>query len=437
MAPRVLIIGASVGGATAAITLRGLGIETVMIEKELSKAKPCGGAVPPVAFREFDLPTHLIDRKVTHCLIISPSGQETNVPVAGSVPTDDDYVAMVRREVFDGYLRERAQERGADLIHAQLTNLEVSSSGVRAHYRSMSDGSEHTIDADVVIGADGAYSPTSKLLGLPALPRAFAIQERITLPASQMARWEDTAELYLGQEVSPDLYAWAFPKRDHIAIGIGAGPGHTQRTKELLINLKRRLGPALDGGRVMLREAHALPMKPRKQMAFDRAMLIGDAAGLVVHTSGEGIYWAMKSGQLAAQVLGQHLDAPTAQNLRAYERNWWKQYGTMYTFLEFLQWWGYGNERQMEVFTEMCRNPDVQRLTFDSYMYKTMVPAPWAVQMKMTWDIIRAQVRNYARRRTPLRRACAKSPSGPHPQPLSLTGRGEIPQQDASGSPSP
>jgi geranylgeranyl reductase len=138
-------------------------------------------------------------------------------------------------------------------------------------------------------------------------------------------------------------------------------------------------------------------------MVLDRVMLIGDAAGLVVHTSGEGIYWAMKSGEMAAQVLAQHLDAPSAANLRAYERNWWKQYGTMYGFLRFLQWWGYGNERQMEVFTEMCRNKDVQRLTFDSYMHKQMAPAPWLVQMRMTGDIIAAQMRNYLRRRTPVR----------------------------------
>lgn len=401
MAQRVLIIGASVGGATAAITLRGLGVETVLLEKELEKAKPCGGAVPPAAFTEFDLPQHLIDRKVKHCLIVSPSGQETRVPVAGSVPTDDDYVAMVRREVFDGFLRERAQQRGADLIHAALTGLSVERDGVRATYRD-ADGHEGIVYADVVIGADGAYSPTARFLGLPNLPRCVAIQERIRLPEAQMARWEETADLYLGQEVSPDLYAWAFPKRDHVAVGIGAGPGHTQQAKTLLANLKRRIGHSLDGGQLILREAHALPMEPRKQMAFDRAMLIGDAAGLVVHTSGEGIYWAMKSGQLAAQTLAQHLDAPSAANLRQYERRWWKQYGTMYQFLRFLQWWGYGNERQMEVFTEMCRNPDVQRLTFDSYMHKQMAPAPWLVQLKMTWDILRSQARNYARPRTPL-----------------------------------
>lgn len=403
MTQRVLIVGASVGGATAAITLRGLGVETVMLERELAKAKPCGGAVPPAAFKEFELPTALIDRKVKHCLVVSPSGQETRIEVAGTVPTDDDYVAMVRREVFDGFLRERAQERGAELIHAQLTGLTVEPGGVKATYRSMADGSEHTLTADAVIGADGAYSPTARFLGLPNLPRAVAIQERIALPEAQMARWEETADLYLGAEVSPDLYAWAFPKRDHIAVGIGAGPGHSTKAKELLGNLKARLGPALDGGRLLLREAHALPMEPRKRMAFDRAMLIGDAAGLVVHTSGEGIYWAMKSGQLAAQTLGRHIDAPSAANLRAYEQTWWKQYGTMYGFLRWLQWWGYGNERQMEVFTEMCRNGDVQRLTFDSYMHKTMAPAPWATQMRMTGDILAAQARNYLRRRTPLR----------------------------------
>jgi geranylgeranyl reductase len=305
---------------------------------------------------------------------------------------------MVRREVFDHYLRERAQEQGATLIHGKLTGLQVDDDGVTAAYED-AQGKPQTLKADVVIGADGAYSPTAKLLGLKPTPRAVALQERIALSPEQMQRWEDTADLYLGRRVSPDLYAWAFPKCDHIAIGVGMGPGHTQAARQLIVNLKHRLGSALDGGHLLLREAHALPMEPREHMAFDRAMLIGDAAGLVVHTSGEGIYWAMKSGQMAAQVLAEHLDAPTAANLRQYERRWWKQYGTMYKFLRYLQKWGYGNERQMEVFTEMCRNHDVQRLTFDSYMHKTMAPVPWLAQMKMTGDILVSQVRNYVRRR--------------------------------------
>ena len=59
-------------------------------------------------------------------------------------------------------------------------------------------------------------------------------------------------------------------------------------------------------------------------------------------------------------------------------------------FLRWLQKWGYGGERQMEVFTDMCRNRDVQRLTFESYMHKNMAPMPWLAQMRMTGDIIAA-----------------------------------------------
>ncbi len=393
----VLIVGASVGGATAATTLRAAGIPTVMLERELVKPKPCGGAVPPVAFSEFQIPESLIDRKIHQCKVVSPSDHAVCFQVAGTVPDERDYVAMVRREVFDHYLRDRAVARGADLIHGKLENLTVDADGVTATYTHIPTGETRTLRAAVVIGADGAYSPTAKYLGLAPTPRAVAIQERIKLPPAQMARWQDTADLYLGYATSPDLYAWAFPKRDHVAFGVGMGPGNTQQARQLLDNLKVRLGSALDGGELILREAHALPMEPRKQIAFDRAMLIGDAAGLVVHTSGEGIYWAMKSGKLAAQVLTAHYAAPTAANLRLYEQLWWREYGTMYQFLRWLQVWGYGNEKQMEVFTDMCRAHDVQRLTFDSYMHKRMEPMPWATQMKMTGQIIASQFRHYLR----------------------------------------
>jgi geranylgeranyl diphosphate/geranylgeranyl-bacteriochlorophyllide a reductase len=398
MAQRVLIVGASVGGSVAASTLRAAGIETILLERELHKAKPCGGAVPPAAFNEFDLPHHLIDRKVLNCLVVSPSGRQVRFPVTGSEPTDQDYVAMVRREVFDGFLRERAQQQGATLIPGTLIRLYITESGVEATYRDP-QGHERMLQADAVIGADGAYSPTARFLGLQPRPDSVAIQERIALPPEQMARWETTADLYLGREVSPDFYGWVFPKGDHVTVGVGLGRKHAKRARTFLNNLKARLGDALDGGTVLLREAHALPMTPDKHMAFDRAMLVGDAANLVARTSGEGIYWAMKSGQMAAEVLAEYLDVPSAQNLRAYERQWWKDYRAMYTFLRFLEVWGYGNERQMEVFTEMCASEDVQRLTFDSYMHKRMIPAPWKTQLGMTRDILVSQVRHYLWRR--------------------------------------
>lgn len=391
----ILVVGASVGGATAANTLANAGVPVVMLERDLSWVKPCGGALPPIAFTEFDLPQSLISRKVYKTLIHSPSERTAEIEVAGLEKSENDYVAMACREDLDPFLRRRAVENGAQLIEGQLLDLSVEADGVLATYRDKSSNAKKTLHAEAVIGADGAYSTTAKALGLPRLPRCIAIQERIRLPEEKMARWQETAELYLGQEVSPDLYAWVFPKSDHVAVGCGAGPGNTREARQLLANLKERIADQLKEGEIFMEEAHALPMHPRKQIAFDRAMLIGDAAGLVVGTSGEGIYWAMKSGKLAAETLIESLPDTSLQALRRYEKAWWKTYGTMYRFLRWLQKWGYGSERQMEVFTDMCRNQDVQQLTFESYMHKNMTPVPWGAQLRMTADIITAQVRHY------------------------------------------
>jgi geranylgeranyl reductase len=405
----ILVVGASVGGATAANTLAQAGVPVILLERDLAWVKPCGGALPPVAFTEFDIPESLISRKVHKTLIYSPTERVAEVQVSGLEARDHDYVAMACREELDPFLRQRAVANGAQLIEGSLTELTVEKDGVKVLYRDKESGQKQTLQVAAVIGADGAYSSTAKALGLPRLPRCVAIQERIYLPDEQMARWHDTADLYLGHDVSPDLYAWVFPKADHVAVGCGAGPGNTKEARALLANLKARIAPKLKGGEVFLEEAHALPMHPRKQMAFDRVMLIGDAAGLVVGTSGEGIYWAMKSGQQAAQTLIESLPDASLQALRRYEQNWWREYGTMYRFLRWLQRWGYGNERQMEVFTDMCRNRDVQELTFESYMYKQMTPVPWLAQMRMTGDILAAQVRHYLPRRRPAKRVLATS----------------------------
>jgi geranylgeranyl reductase len=395
----ILVVGASVGGATAANTLAQAGLPVIMLERDLSWVKPCGGALPPKAFEEFDLPQTLISRKVFKTMIHSPSERRTEIEVVGLEEGENDYVAMACREDLDPFLRARAVANGAELIEGQLLDLNVEADGVLVTYRAKGQREKQTIQVEVVIGADGAYSTTARALGLDRLPRCIAIQERIRLPEDKMARWQDTADLYLGHDVSPDLYAWVFPKSDHVAVGCGAGPGNTAEARRLLANLKQRIAPELAGGEVFLEEAHALPMHPRKHIAFERAMLVGDAAGLVVGTSGEGIYWAMKSGKQAAQTLIEVWPDVSEKALRQYEKVWWKEYRTMYRFLQWLQKWGYGNERQMEVFTDMCRNKDVQQLTFESYMHKNMARVPWVSQLRMTADILAAQARHYLRPR--------------------------------------
>ena len=187
-----------------------------------------------------------------------------------------------------------------------------------------------------------------------------------------MQEWREHAELYLGQEVSPDFYGWIFPKYDHVSVGVGAGPEKSNQVRSYLENLRIRAGSKLSDGKIMVTEAHALPMRSQKQVAYHRAVLVGDAAGMVVHTSGEGIYWAMKSGKIAAHTLTKFIDAPTAANLEEYQRLWKKQYGTMYQFLTRFEKIYFGTDKRFEVFTQMCRDDAVQRLTFDSYLHKQM-----------------------------------------------------------------
>jgi len=405
----ILVVGASVGGSTAANALVSAGVPVILLERDLSWVKPCGGALPPVAFEEFDIPQSLISRKIHTAEIHAPSGRTTHIAVAGldARSRDEDYVAMCRREDLDPWLRQRAVDNGAQLIEGKLLDFTVEADGVSVTYTPKNSRTPQTLDVTAIIGADGAYSTTARLLGLERPPYCVAIQERIRLPEDKMQRWADTAALYLGRDTSPDLYAWVFPKADHVAVGCGAGPGKTREMRQFLTNLKARVAEEIEGGEVFLEEAHALPIAPRKRMAFDRVMLVGDAAGLVVGTSGEGIYWAMKSAQRAADVLLESLPDASLAALRRYETSWWKEYGTMYRFLRWLQGWGYGNERQMEVFTDMCRNIDVQRFTFESYMHKRMTPLPWLAQMRMTGDILAAQVRHYLPWKRPTRRITA------------------------------
>ncbi|HEX2910789.1 MAG TPA: geranylgeranyl diphosphate reductase [Chloroflexia bacterium] len=371
---KVLVIGGGPGGATVGKTLAEHGLSTVVLERSFTKPKPCGGAVPPLVISEFGVPPEILDCRMSNCTVYSPTERATSIDVVGSAPTDHDYIGMVRREIFDQFLREQAMKAGANVIEAKLTSIQVGPDGVKATY--LEKGQEKKIEADIVVGADGAYSQVAKAVGAQRVPQAVAMQYRIRLPESQMAEWRQHAELYLGQDVSPDFYGWIFPKYDHVSVGVGAGPEKSQNVRKYLENLRIRAGSKLSDGKIYCTEAHALPMRPQKQIVFDRTVLVGDAAGMVVNTSGEGIYWAMKSGKLAAETIVQYADAPYMSNLMVYQRRWKKQYGSMYRFLEGLQKVYFGSNNKFEVFTQMCRDVDVQRLTFDSYLHKQMAHLP-------------------------------------------------------------
>ncbi len=399
--PRVIVVGANIGGSVAAGDLAASGAEVVLLERDLKRKKPCGGAIPPKAMMEFGIPARIIERKTTRAVIIGPSGNTVEMDVRGTKARENDYIIMVTREVLDRAMREKAQTAGADLREATFVSHENNPDGtvnVKVRYKG---GREETLHADALVGADGAGSAVAKSCGRPVIKHASAIQERLMLPADAMKYYEDRAELYLGDDVSPDFYGWIFPKSDHVAVGTGCRPEHANRSYAFLEGVKKRAGAKLAGSSRILLEGHPLPMQRCKKLVYGRTMLVGDAGGMVAHTSGEGIYFAMAAGRMAAQTLMAHFGDPKMA-LERYEKTWQKKYGAMFDFLEVLERYSYRGNRNREFFVDMCDTREVQTLTFDSYLFKEMAKVMPTVHARMAIHGVKAAVSNWMKPRTPI-----------------------------------
>jgi geranylgeranyl reductase len=401
---RVAVVGSGPAGSSAAETLAKAGIETYLFERKLDNAKPCGGAIPLCMVSEFDLPPEIIDRRVRKMKMISPSNIEVNI---GSTLKDDEYIGMCRREVLDGFMRNRAAKLGATLINGTVHKLEIPGNDKDPyvlHYADHSDGSltgtHKTLKVDLVIGADGANSRVAKAIDAGDYNYAIAFQERIRLPQDKMAYYEELAEMYVGDDVSPDFYAWVFPKYDHVAVGTGTMKVNQAKIKQLQAGIRARAAHRLEGGEIIKVEAHPIPEHPRPRRVVGRVALVGDAAGTVTKSSGEGIYFAAKSARMCAEAIVEFSEngrrVPTEADLKVYLKRWDKQYGMTYLVLDLLQRVFYRSDAAREAFVEMCADMDVQKLTFDSYLYKTVVPANPLVQMKITAKTVGSLLRGHA-----------------------------------------
>jgi geranylgeranyl diphosphate/geranylgeranyl-bacteriochlorophyllide a reductase len=401
---RVAVVGGGPAGSSAAEILAKAGIETYIFERKLDNAKPCGGAIPLCMVAEFDLPPEIIDRRVRKMKMISPSNIEVNI---GQTLKDDEYIGMCRREVMDSFLRERAAKCGANLINGTVFKLDIPTNNTDPYVLHYSDHSNGQIQGemkilkvDLVIGADGANSRVAKAIDAGDYNYAIAFQERIRLPEDKMAYYEDLAEMYVGDDVSPDFYAWVFPKFDHVAVGTGTMKVNQAKIKALQAGIRTRAAKRLEGGEIIKVEAHPIPEHPRPRRVVGRVALVGDAAGTVTKSSGEGIYFAAKSARMCAEVIveasnnGQRV--PTEADLKEYLKRWDKQYGITYLVLDILQRVFYRSDATREAFVEMCADIDVQELTFDSYLYKTVVPANPLKQMKITAKTIGSLLRGNA-----------------------------------------
>jgi len=370
----VVVVGGGPAGATAAHTLAQRGLSVMLLDRA-GRIKPCGGAIPPRLIKDYAIPDHLLVAKAKSARMIAPSDHKVDIPI------DNGFVGMVDRAEFDEWLRERAASAGAVRRIGTFDKLSRDADGVSVvHYQARErsqrgEGTPARVRARTIIGADGAKSQVARQAGVDGAKDTqyvFAYHEIVKAPAIKPAGYDGTrCDVYYQGQLSPDFYGWVFPHGDTLSIGTGsADKGFSLRHAVGLL----REASGLAQAEVLRREGAPLPMKPLKRWDNGRdVVLAGDAAGVVAPASGEGIYYAMYGGELAAHAVEKLLHTGEVKSLQFARKEFMRAHRTVFTVLGIMQWFWYSSEKRRERFVKICEDRDVQQLTFESYMNKQLV----------------------------------------------------------------
>ncbi|HUX99163.1 MAG TPA: NAD(P)/FAD-dependent oxidoreductase [Candidatus Deferrimicrobium sp.] len=321
----VIIVGCGPGGSVAARTSQILGLNSIIIERGINPGDKnvSGCALSPKLWRDFDfmdqmnLP-HRIAKMVTIHFVGEDNIEKTNVSFSPPVTEALNYgksmeflTMNVYRTDFDQWLAKMATDEGAELKTSSLMTDLLWDDNKKVKGIVLEDGTE--ITGKIIIGADGVISTVAKVSGLRKKWKPDQL--------AWMAHYD-----YEGDKVSIDrvignnaLHYWysaTFPvgytffNMEGFHVGLGGilsmvnknYDPHTLLNKFLDVEgIKRQI--ELTGGKPREYQAHMFPMIIDWENIFtDNIMLIGDAAGLACPLEAEGVYYAMLSGQIAAQV---------------------------------------------------------------------------------------------------------------------------------------
>ncbi|MBI1250418.1 MAG: geranylgeranyl diphosphate reductase [Alphaproteobacteria bacterium] len=374
-----VVVGGGPAGATAAEDLARMGRSVLLLDRA-GRIKPCGGAIPPRLIRDFSIPDDLLVARAASARMIAPSQRTVNMPIEGG------FVGMVDRDQFDEFLRVRAAQAGA--VRAAGTFVEIARDDrgetlVGYHEKNGAGEAVRYVRTRAVIGADGARSQVAKqtIPGAERLKCVFAYHEIIRTPQNDPNFDGRRCDVFYQGSLSPDFYSWIFPHGDTASVGVGsAQKGFSLRGAIRSL----RAAEGLSDCETVRTEGAPIPLRPLPRWDDGRNVLLaGDACGVVAPASGEGIYYAMACGRMAADGVDRFLHSGDARMLAQVRKRFLKQHGRTFWILGVMQHFWYRNDKRRERFVAMCDDPDVQHLTWQAYMNKELVRAKPGAHMRI------------------------------------------------------
>lgn len=291
-----IVVGAGPGGSLAALRLADLGRSVCLLEKEtFPRYKPCGGGIPPHGMRllrEMDVEVDPYVESVADRVRFLFDFED---PVDSDL--SDAAVTMVNRADFDTALARQARDRGADLKEGALVrDVILESEGCRVVLAS-----GESLRARFVVGADGAASRVARSVEIDRqFEYGVALDAEVTVDEPTYRRERPRATFNVN--FVDRGYGWIFPKDGYLALGVG-GYDRSQPYPELIDDFVDRC-VGRDAVEACDQYGHPLPFFKRSgPVTRESVGLVGDAAGMVDSLSGEGIFYALKSGRMVAECI--------------------------------------------------------------------------------------------------------------------------------------
>ena len=342
----VIVVGAGPAGSMAAMRAAEGGAKTLILEKHsLPRFKLCGGGIANWIVRHLDIPEEVLERQYKVLSFFTPPDYERHDINLGGLGYFGVY-----RDAFDYTLTKLALGKGAELRENKHVDGVVREGGYVKGVTTR-DGEKYL--ADVVIACDGAISTVAKACGMWDVwfrkkgetwkdQMCFCVGAEVRLGEKVIdERFGNTYMIFTGRDIAPMGYAWLFPKRENVSVGLGSMAKTLEKKPTYYLNHFMKSHPVasrlLEGGETVLLRGAWIPIRNAYKPSYDSGLLIaGDAAGMVSPITGEGVFYAVRAGMDAGVTAAEAVNTGdfSAGFLSKYQERWERSVGKFLDFQE-------------------------------------------------------------------------------------------------------